>query len=95
MSFSNLHEILSTDDIDALEKANVSVDTLNAPYQCSGKLFYPLMTCVYNFSHRCMRELVEKKGCDVNVANKQKSTPLHVAAFSRNWIAMKYLLCKG
>ena len=95
MSFPNLHDILTNDDIESLSEANVSKEVLDSPYRYSGKMFYPLMTCVYNFSHKCMRELVENKGCDVNITNKQLSTPLHVAAFSKNYVALKYLLENG
>lgn len=94
MDATEFHDILCQDNLIALKASGVPNDFLDQPYEYHGRDYVPLMTCAYNFSHKCM-EYMLSLGCNPNVRNRDRSTPLHVASYSRNSHGVRILLEGG
>lgn len=86
------HESLLSDDVTSIKA--LTADRFDAPYSFYSKEYYPLMTCIYNFSHKCATYMISN-GCDLDVRNCYGSTPLHVACYCRNFEAVKLLVQHG
>lgn len=92
MNFDNFHDMLVQDSCELMDSYDTSV--FDVPYDHHCREFIPIMTCIYNFSNKCLDKMI-KLNCDLNIQNSCGSAPLHVACYSRNYDAVKLLVDNG